>query len=106
MPEKKQFWAFAAAGDHTDLYLENEIASEESWWFDVDTPQAFRRQLNQARGELHLWLNSPGGDAFAGNAIYDLLREYSSSGRGKTVAMVSLAASAASIIATAGMVRR
>ena len=100
MPER-DFWSLQVGEDHTDLYLEHEIAGSESWWFDLDTPQRFRQQLRQARGELHIWLNSPGGDAFAGNAIYDLIREYSSSGKGKTVAMVSLAASAASIIAMA-----
>lgn len=100
MPER-DFWSLVVGQDHCDLYLENEISSRESWWDDVDTPQRFRAQLNMARGELHIWLNSPGGDAFAGNAIYDMIREYSSSGRGKTVAMVSLAASAASIIAMA-----
>ena len=97
----KEFWSFRAQQDHTDLYLLGEIANQESWWGDEITPQEFRRQLSGVRGELHVWLDSPGGDAFAGNAIYDMLREYSSSGRGKTVAMVSLAASAASIIAMA-----
>lgn len=97
----KDFWSLQAGDDHTDLYLQNEIASYDSWWDDVETPQRFRRQLNAAHGELRVWLNSPGGDAFAGNAIYDMIREYASSGRGRTVAMVSLAASAASIIAMA-----
>ena len=97
----RQFWSLANQGSYTDLYILTEIASEESWWTDVETPRHFKRMLDGIQGELHVWLSSPGGDAFAGNAIYDMLRAYSASGRGKTVAMVSLAASAASIIAMA-----
>lgn len=97
----KVFWSYQQKDQHTDLYILEEIAGQESWWVDTVTPQSFRRQLFGVTGELHVWLNSPGGDAFAGAAIYDMLREYSSSGRGKTVAMVSTAASAASLIAMA-----
>ena len=97
----KVFWSYQEKEKYTDLYILTEIAAEESWWTDVTTPQNFRWQLLGRSGELHIWLNSPGGDAFAGAAIYDMLREYSSSGRGKTVAMVSTAASAASLIAMA-----
>lgn len=97
----KQFWSFKPSEDHTDLYMLTDIAGEESWWSDSVSPQSFRRQLYGLNGEIHLWLYSPGGDAFAGAMIYDMIREYSRSGRGKVVAMVSLAASAASIIAMA-----
>lgn len=97
----EEFWSFRNGDGYTNLYILDEIAGQESWWVDTVTPKSFRRQLFGVTGELHVWLNSPGGDAFAGAAIYDMLREYSSSGRGKTVAMVSLAASAASLIAMA-----
>lgn len=97
----KQFWSFQQTGQVTNLYLLNEIASEASWWVDTVTPQDFHAALNGVRGELRVWIDSPGGDAFAGAAIHDMLREYSASGRGKTVAMVTLAASAASLIAMA-----
>ena len=99
MPET-QFWSLKQTAAATDLYLLGEIAGAQSWWGDEVTPQAFRAALWGVRGELHVWLDSPGGDAFAGAAIHDMLREYSAS-RGKTVAMVSLAASAASLIAMA-----
>lgn len=95
------FWSFQRQDDVTNLYLFNEIASEESWWVDVDTPQKFRSQLRGVTGELHIWLDSPGGDVFAGAAIYDMLMEYRATGRGKIVAMVSLAASMASLVAMA-----
>ena len=97
----REFWSFQERENYTNLYILDEIASKESWWVDTVTPQNFRRQLFGVNGELHIWINSPGGDAFAGAAIYDMIREYSRSGRGKTVAMISMAASAASIIAMA-----
>lgn len=97
----KKFWSMSQGAGACDLYIQEEIASQESWWSDTVTPQQLRWELAQCSGELHVWLNSPGGDAFAGAAIYDMLREYSTSGRGKVVAMVSLAASAASLIAMA-----
>lgn len=100
MPET-QFWSFKQANSATDLYLLGEIAGAQSWWGDEVTPAAFRGALFGVKGELRVWLDSPGGDAFAGAAIHDMLREYSASGRGKTIAMVSLAASAASLIAMA-----
>lgn len=96
-----KFWSLAAGEERTDLYLLDEIAERESWFSDAVTPKAMKRDLDSARGTLYVWLDSPGGDAFAGAAIHDMLREYSASGRGRVVAMVSLAASAASIIAMA-----
>ena len=97
----REFWSFQARADHTDLYILEDIANEESWWFDNVTPQAFRRQLSGVTGELHVWFDSYGGDVFAGATIYDMLREYSRTGRGRTVAIISMAASAASLIAMA-----
>lgn len=98
-----KFWSFArnATEKRTDLYILDEIAARESWWSDTVTPKAFKRDLDRAEGTLYVWLDSPGGDAFAGSMIHDMLREYSASGRGKVIAMVSLAASAASVIAMA-----
>ena len=97
------FWSMAVKADEkrTDLYLLDEIAGRDSWFSDAVTPKRFKRDLDTAEGTLYVWLDSPGGDAFAGNAIHDMLREYSASGRGRVIAMVSLAASAASVIAMA-----
>jgi len=50
-------------------------------------------------GPVRVVINSPGGDAFDGIAIYNLLREH----KGQiTVSVIGIAASAASIIAMAG----
>ena len=101
-----KFWSFsvradAGGGKTTDLYLTEEISRHESWWMDTSSRDAFREELNAADGDIRLWIDSPGGDSFAGAAIYDMLREYSASGKGRIVAMVTLAASVASLIAMA-----
>lgn len=49
--------------------------------------------------EIIVYINSPGGDVFQGNTIYNLLKNHSAK---KTVHVVGLAASIASVIAMAG----
>lgn len=99
----QKFWSMAvrSAEKRTDLYILDEIAEQQSWWGDEVTPKMFKRDIDRAEGTLYVWLDSPGGDVFAGTTIHDMLREYSASGRGRVIAMVSLAASAASIVAMA-----
>jgi ATP-dependent Clp protease protease subunit len=71
------FWRFEAAatdGGPPRLYLYGPIA-EATWLDDATTPMAFKADLD-ALGtvdELHLHVNSPGGDVFAGQAIYSML---------------------------------
>lgn len=96
----KEFWKFIknAAGE-TELRIEGEIANEESWWYDTVTPRAFRDELDSHDGDIVVWINSIGGDVFAGSAIYTALIEH----HGKvTVKIDGIAASAASVIAMAG----
>lgn len=80
------------------LFLNGAIASES--WFDDDvTPALFKSDLGSGKGNITVWINSPGGDCFAAAQIYNMLRDY----KGKvTVKIDSLAASAASVIAMAG----
>lgn len=87
-----------AGGD--ELYIEGEIVTEGSWWSDVRETVArdFRQQLARC-GDVTVYINSPGGDVFAGAEIYTALREH----KGKvTVKIAAIAASAASVIAMAG----
>ena len=99
---KAKFWSFKKAADGYELRIEGEIASQESWWFDDEvTPKKIGRQLGVCSGPLTVWINSPGGDAQAGAAIYTFLREYAQSAK-VTVKISGEAASAASIIAMAG----
>lgn len=77
----------------------------DGYWSDEPiTPTAIQTQLKAAAGaDVTININSPGGSAFDGLAIYNLLRAYSGT---VTVNVLGLAASAASIIAMGGDVVR
>lgn len=93
---KRKFWNWME--DENTLYLDGYIA-QESWFGDEVTPKLFKDELISRKGDITLWINSPGGDVFAAAQIYTMLKEYS----GKvTVRIDGIAASAASVIAMAG----
>ena len=71
--KNRQFWSFREAETYRDLFVTDEIAKYESWWSDTVTPNTFRQQLMSGDGEVRVWIDSPGGDAFAGAAIYEIL---------------------------------
>jgi ATP-dependent protease ClpP protease subunit len=79
--------------------------SAEVWIYDDigwlgTTAQAFARELRDVTADaITVHLNSPGGDAFDGIAIYNSLRDHLAT---VTVVVDGLAASAASVIAMAG----
>lgn len=82
-----------------DLIVYGEIASEK-WCEDDVTPAGVKELLDSASGkDLKIYINSPGGSAFAGVAIYNMLCRHNGK---KEVFIDGLAASAASIIAMAG----
>jgi len=80
------------------LELRGTIA-EESWFADDVTPKIFKDELLSGKGDITVYINSPGGDCVAAAQIYNMLSEYP----GKvTVKIDAIAASAASVIAMAG----
>ena len=84
-----------------ELAIDRAIGGDNfwSWLFDEITPKEFREELNSGDGDIVVRINSEGGDVFAANEIYNMLKEY----RGKVrVVIDAIAASAASIIAMAG----
>ena len=95
----KRFWNWIKneAGGLV-LRLEGPI-DEESFWGDEVTPKAFREELEADSGDITVWINSPGGNAFAAAEIYTMLRDYQGA---VTVKIDAIAASAASVIAMAG----
>ena len=96
----KKFWNFVKNEDteETELLFNGPI-SEDTWFGDEVTPALFRNELSKVKGDLTVWLNSPGGDVFAASQIYTMLRNH----KGKvTVKINALAASAASVVAMAG----
>ena len=73
--------------------------AEESWFADDVTPKMFKEELLSGKGDITVYINSPGGDCVAAAQIYNMLSEYP----GKvTVKIDAIAASAASVIAMAG----
>ena len=81
------------------LFLNGTIA-EESWFDDDVTPKAFRAELEAGKGDIVVWINSPGGDCVAAAQIYNMLMDYPGN---VTVQVDGIAASAASVIAMAAI---
>ncbi|WP_449457928.1 head maturation protease, ClpP-related [Streptococcus suis] len=94
----RQFWNFTDDGEVRTLRIEGQIA-DESWFGDEVTPQLFKNDLTSGKGDITLWINSPGGDVFAAAQIYNMLMDYTGDVH---VIIDGLAASAASVIAMAG----
>ncbi|MCH3955488.1 MAG: Clp protease ClpP [Eubacterium sp.] len=100
----RQFWKWVKNmepdpfGSDRTLYLSGEI-SDETWYGDEVTPKMFKDELESGKGNITLWINSPGGDVFAAAQIYNMLMDYPYD---VTVKIDVLAASAASVIAMAG----
>lgn len=80
-------------GDVTDLMIYDEIS-----WFGI-CAQDVVDALAGVKGDLHVRINSPGGDVFDGVAIYNALADHDGN---VMVTVDGLAASAASFIAMAG----
>lgn len=102
---KKKYWEFKAkANDPTeaDLYLYIEIASWGGGYY-AHSAKSFKDELDSL-GDiniLNIYLNSPGGDVFEGDAIYNMLKRKSKECQ-VNVYVDGMAASIASIIAMAG----
>lgn len=102
-----RFWNFVKnqEGD-VDLRIDGEIVSDDDAWLyewfgiQVTTPNVFRETLAEHKGKsINVWIDSWGGDVFAGVGIYNALKEH----KGKvSVKIDGKAVSAASIIAMAG----
>ncbi len=101
MAKNKKFWNWARDADVSGgrvLYFDGEI-SDETWWGDEITPAMFKSELFSDKGDITIWLNSPGGDCIAASQIYAMLMDYP---HNVTVKIDGIAASAASVIAMAG----
>lgn len=99
----KKFWQFKAEANTPgvgELTLYGDI-SDMTWWGDEVTPKQFKEDLDALGeiSELRIYINSGGGDVFAGQAIHSMLKRHSAT---KVVYIDGLAASIASVIAMAG----
>lgn len=95
------------------INVKGVIVSSDIKWiyelFDIDCvcPQDIESELESANGDdVEVYINSPGGEVFAGSEIYTTLKEYRSNNiktnTGINVKIVGIAASAASVIAMSG----
>jgi ATP-dependent Clp protease protease subunit len=96
----KKYWDIKAKDKNTaDLLLYGEISDTK--WFDDDiTPKQLKEDLDKAGDikQLNIYINSPGGNVFAGQAIHSILKRHPAS---KTAYIDGVAASIASVIALA-----
>ena len=88
----------------TEIYINGDLENDRNndvlyEFFDLDDPKVYPLDVAEAlkgAGEVHVHINSYGGDVFAGVAISNMLKNH----KGRTVAYVDgLSASSASIIA-------
>ena len=95
-----KFWNFKKGENNAELYLYGDI-SESTWFGDEVTPKDFKADLDELGdvAQLDIYINSGGGDVFAGESIYNMISRHKAH---KTVHIDGLAASIASIIAMAG----
>lgn len=86
-----------------ELYFYGDITGStfDNWQDEDKCPQDVSDFLSQLEGatDINIYINSGGGDSFAGMAIYNMLKRNSAN---KHVYVDGIAASAASIIAMAG----
>ena len=81
------------------------VPNDDAWiydWCEIENtpPKNVLSALAEADGaEVDVYINSGGGDVFAGSEIYSALREYKGN---VNIHVVGLAASAASVVACAG----
>ena len=101
MPKNNKFWQFKNAAEGVgELSLYGDISSY-TWWGDEVTPKQFKDDLDELGdiSTLNVYINSPGGDVFAGQAIYSMLKRHKAT---INVYIDGLAASIASVVAMAG----
>jgi ATP-dependent protease ClpP protease subunit len=90
----------AAEADDPNSITIMDVIGEDPWTGGGVTEGRIAGALRSiGRRDITVKINSPGGDMFAGLAIYNLLREHPAK---VTVKVMGIAASAASLIAMAG----
>ena len=101
---KNKFWNVVKNDEKTgELYLYGDISAHDSWWEEDGrvTPKGLIDDLKDLGDidTLHLYINSSGGEVFAGQAIYNIIKRH----KARVITYIDgLAASIASVIALAG----
>lgn len=85
--------------DKSEIWI-YEMIGQDFWTGDGVTAKTFQKDLSEIKSsQIDLHINSPGGDVFDGNTIYNLLKQHPAT---VTTYIDGLAASIASVIAMAG----
>jgi len=101
-PQIAKYWQMRKAADSTpEIMFYGEISEQSSFWSDDITPKQFAADLDNLGPVPHIRvrINSPGGDLFAANAIYNILKNHPAR---ITAYVDGIAASAASVVLMAG----
>jgi ATP-dependent Clp protease protease subunit len=99
----KKTWEFKNIANDPktgELFLYGEIASS-TWFGDEVTPIQFKKDLDSLGDikTLNIYINSPGGDVFAADAMYNIVKRH---GAYKNVYIDGMAASAAHYFSMVG----
>ena len=107
MPKIKFFNCFEVKNEtatSADLYFYGDIVSDYwgAWQEEDQYPEAIKNCLSGQQGKsLNIYINSGGGNVFAGIAIYNMIRRFAETASVK-VHVDGLAGSIASVIAFSG----
>lgn len=104
MPTLKYFQVKNQTEDSVDLYFYGDICSStcDEWEYEDKCPQEIKDALEAAAGRsINIYINSGGGSAFAGIAIYNMIRRYAETVQ-VSVTVDGIAGSIASVIALSG----
>jgi ATP-dependent protease ClpP protease subunit len=105
MPEiVNRFWNFVnATNESIELRIDGNIVDDESYWIyewfgiKAAAPNPFRVELAKHVGKkVEVWINSNGGNVFAGIGMFNALMEHRNKG-GKVTAVIEKAMSAATL---------
>lgn len=98
--DKKSWKMYKNSVGEGEILIYGDIVDDKSFTNET-SPMSFKSELDGLGeiGSLKIYINSPGGDVFAGQAIYSMIKRHKAH---KTVYIDGVAASIASVIAMAG----
>ncbi|WP_253907845.1 ATP-dependent Clp protease proteolytic subunit [Bacillus sp. WMMC1349] len=99
--KKNKYWNMKILNDSTaEITLYGSITGEG--WFSESSSKVFQSELKSLGdvSSIDLYINSPGGDVFEGQAIHSMLKRHKAK---INVYVDALAGSIASVIAMAGI---
>lgn len=94
-----KWYEIKSKADKAEIWI-YEMIGQDFWSGDGITAKDFQQDLSKIKAsQIDLHINSPGGDVFDGNTIYNLIKQHHAK---VTTYIDGLAASIASVIALAG----